>query len=580
MLSTMSIPPQRSERHAFSLMLAIAVVVGAFFRLWLIQSQVFIDDEWHSISVVMAKPLSWLLINFTVPNGFTSIPMNLYQWMLLETIGWSEQLLRMPSIVLGLLCLLLGPILCKGVVGTRRAAILGLLLAISPLLVFYGRLSRPYSAVVFFSFVSFLYAAQWMQSGKLRHAVGFAIGGVLAVYCQPFAAVAVATMGGSLFTESLLRPLRSKASNRNGPSRLQVVAVLLAMGLTGAILLLPALIHSMETSFLDVLQRGTIYLSSWTRLLSLISGTANPILAILFWVVFLMGVVDLYRRNPWLAFTFAAFFPLQVLALWITRPHSCDVGILLARYSMPLIPVTLLLVACGLQACLDLLAARLKLKSSLLGLLAFTFVAALALAGPLPGIYTAPNQFTNHGIFQHNYEKLDWSHSFVSDFLGPNFRIETSIRAEDLSDFYRVLREHPNQRPIVEYPMLIGDHFNPLYFYQWHHRRPILVGYARSPDAPRRLQAGGVYGNTYIDEVMNLIEDPGQLRFRNLIEMHDIEGMRAKGAEYVILHKRFEAEIWQVAPPPPALKTLMVQYRATLPLVHEDNAMVVFGLDP
>jgi hypothetical protein len=192
----------------------------------------------------------------------------------------------------------------------------------------------------------------------------------------------------------------------------------------------------------------------------------------------------------------------------------------------------------------------------------------------------APNQFTNHGIFQHNYKKLDWSHSFVSDFLPSNFPIETSIRIEDLSGFYGVLREHPNQRPIVEYPMLIGDHFNPLYFYQWHHRRPILVGYTRSPDAPRRLQVGGVYGNTYIDEVMNLIEDPTQLRFRNLIEMHDIEGMRAKGAEYVILHKRFEAELWQVARPPPALKTLMVQYREMLPLVHEDSAMAVFGLDP
>src|SRR6185503_9937911 len=101
----------------------------------------------------------------------------------------------------GVLCVLLCPLLAQKIIGTQRAAWLALLLAISPLLIFYSRICRPYSAVAFFGFAAVLFAARWMQTGTLRYGVGFAIAGVLAVY---FHLYAVVIAGTPVFTAILL----------------------------------------------------------------------------------------------------------------------------------------------------------------------------------------------------------------------------------------------------------------------------------------------------------------------------------------------------------------------------------------
>lgn len=61
-------------------------------------------------------------------------------------------MLRLPSLAGGLLCLIIGPCLARELIGLRRAALLALLLAFSPILIFYSRISRPYSLVALLSF--------------------------------------------------------------------------------------------------------------------------------------------------------------------------------------------------------------------------------------------------------------------------------------------------------------------------------------------------------------------------------------------------------------------------------------------
>jgi hypothetical protein len=78
---------------------------------------------------------------------------------------------------------------------------------------------------------------------------------------------------------------------------------------------------------------------------------------------------------------------------------------------------------------------------------------------------------------------------------------------------------------------------------------------------------------------MSLIRDPSKIRFRNLISMDNLATMRGRGAEYVILHKRFEAQLPEVAPPPPDLERLTNQYRQTLgKSFYEDAHIIVFKL--
>jgi hypothetical protein len=244
-----------------------------------------------------------------------------------------------------------------------------------------------------------------------------------------------------------------------------------------------------------------------------------------------------------------------------------------------LVPVSLLFVAGGLQAGIEFLATRVASRPALQTVLAIACVAVLAAAGPLPQCYVAPNNFTNHGAYQQRYAPIDWSRSFSSDLTPANFPLVITIRADEVSPFYGKLADAPNQRPMVEYPMLIGDHFNPLYYYQHFHRRPVLVGYSSDVHLAAGLAAGNIYGNTYIDQILSLVEDPARLKFRNLISMDDLEAMRSRQVEYIILHKHFEAQLPLVALPLPDLERLDNAYQAKLGApAYEDANIIVFRL--
>jgi hypothetical protein len=62
--------------------------------------------------------------------------------------------------------------------------------------------------------------------------------------------------------------------------------------------------------------------------------------------------------------------------------------------------------------------------------------------------------------------------------------------------------------------------------------------------------------------------------------MTDFEAMRARGVEYVVLHKRFEAELDRIASPPASLPVLLERYRQECGLVFEDRFIAVFTPGP
>ena len=81
------------------------------------------------------------------------------------------------------------------------------------------------------------------------------------------------------------------------------------------------------------------------------------------------------------------------------------------------------------------------------------------------------------------------------------------------------------------------------------------------------------------DQVLSQISRLEQIRFRNLVNLDDLTGMRQQHAEYVILHKHFEAGLYRVARPLPTLERLEQKYRQTLGApFYEDPQVVVFRL--
>ena len=418
-----------------------------------------------------------------------------------------------------------------------------------------------------------------MQSGGLRPALLFAGAGVLAVYFHLFAVVTVvAPILAAFVFHAARRWGMSRATVAGPPLRHWIVLAVAMIGIT-AFLVLPAFIHSLQSTFFVVARAGTLTLRSVPQVALLISGTGQPVLALLFWGALIAGATEQCRRNPWFGGMLISLYPLHVLALILSQPNSAQSAILLVRYCIPLVPVSLLLVACGIQSTLEAIATRATLRPALQTLTAFACVATLALAGPLPQCYVVPNNFTSHGVYQHRYGNIDWHRSFYSDFTPANYPLITTIRVDEVSPFYRLLAEHPDSRPIVEYPMLIGDHFNPLYYYQHFHRRPVLVGYTTNMTLAYGLAQGNIFGNTYIDQVLSLVPDPSRLRFRNLVAMDDLAAMRVRHVEYIVLHKRFEAQLSEVALPPPGLNRLYHEYQNRLGApAYEDANVVAFRL--
>src|ERR1043166_4183657 len=115
----MRIGAQWKRGVAFSWTLVIAFVIGLWLRVYLIRDQVFIDDEWHGFYYAIGKSPGWLLTHFSIP-GATCIPLNFYAWALGATVGWSETMLRLPSLLCGVALVVIGPLLAREVIGARR----------------------------------------------------------------------------------------------------------------------------------------------------------------------------------------------------------------------------------------------------------------------------------------------------------------------------------------------------------------------------------------------------------------------------------------------------------------------------
>src|SRR5450756_1145793 len=375
----MQTPSRWNQGQAFLLALAFAFLTGLWLRWYLLADQVFTDDEWHGLYYVIGKSPFWLLTHFSIP-GATCIPLNFYTWVLGDTIGWSELWLRLPSLLCGVLCVLAGPLLARQLIGPRRAMWLGLLLAISPVLVFYSRVCRPYSAVALSGFVALLFAARWLRSGGLRPALLFAVSSVVAVYFHLFAAVTVAApmlmVLGFLAWSRWGRPAQPVTA---GPAFREWLIVCAVGAVGGSVLVLPALIHSLHGTFFNIALAGHLTFESLPRVAQLISGTGQPVLTVLFWAALIVGAIDQCRRNPWFGWMLVSLYPLHAVALILSRPDCAQSAIVLTRYCIPLVPVSLLFVACGLQTVLEAIAARVTLQPALQAVAAIACIGALAL---------------------------------------------------------------------------------------------------------------------------------------------------------------------------------------------------------
>ena len=127
--------PQGLRGPALALF-AATLALGAALRLDQFTLQVLLDDEWHAVHQILRRgPASIVL---ALGHADFGIPLALYDWALVQTVGLSETAMRVPMMLCGLATIVLFPLAVAPRIGRAEALAFALLLATSPLLVAFS----------------------------------------------------------------------------------------------------------------------------------------------------------------------------------------------------------------------------------------------------------------------------------------------------------------------------------------------------------------------------------------------------------------------------------------------------------
>ena len=563
------------KHFRFTAILIFWGTIGAFLRLYLITDQVLLDDEWHGLFYATGHPLVYLLHN--TDAAATSAPMNAYAWMLLHTTGWSEMALRLPSLVPGLMALVILPLLVRRIHGEAVAGIFAAFLSLSPFLTFYSRIFRPYSALTFFEFIAIYSAGIWLYTGEKRFHWLCLFASAAALYFHPVAVIGVLApwaVAGALYFWSR----KAVHGDRIPNFRPGWWSVMLTAGLIMLMFVLTVQPSIITESIVPGSSPG---IDTWKQFMLMLFGTTSVILAVGLTLCCLIGALSLFRDNPFWGLTFTLVVFLHLLMTALCRFSDINVPIVLTRYLIILIPLGHVVTAIGLKRCAVGIGRFAIFRKPLIRGLSFALVisifASWVLTNPLWYAYAAPNNFTNHSAFIESGQFGGWDKLYRSCFLPQS----VSSAQPRMSAFYRNLP--PRTQRLIEYPMMLGDHYNYYYFYQHHHGKQIVIGYMDIVDdmPPNRE---GVDAELLVDHVIRAAHDKRSSRFGNMVDILDVEAVWRSRADYLICHKNLFAEFLPGARlpdriPVSGIKECIKQSTKHFgPPVFEDETVVVFNV--
>jgi len=138
-------PAPTRASTARALFVAAVLLAGAWVRVAGLGQRLPLADEIHTVDALRLHDLPHLLTHFGMRD--VSLPIALWSWILMHTVGLEEWGFRALSFVPGILLLVGGLRGARRVTDPLGVAVLAVLLAGSPLLVFWSRQARPYAMI-------------------------------------------------------------------------------------------------------------------------------------------------------------------------------------------------------------------------------------------------------------------------------------------------------------------------------------------------------------------------------------------------------------------------------------------------
>jgi len=504
--------PDRSR--TWSGVLIAAMVVGTFLRLQQIGAQVLIDDEWHAVHQFIARGPADMFLDFGYADY--SIPLGILDWYQAQLWGVSELTLRWPMLACGLLTLVVLPLYVAPRLGRATAAVFALLLAVSPLLVIFSRMARPYAITVLAGWIAhgayqrFCAAEDAGSRGRLGAGATYAVAAALTTWLHPVVGpFAVAPLlWGLAELRHVPRPDRRRAF-------LRWLALAAATGaLIGMFVLPPLLMHPMSLAAkggLDGPDAQTLIGVGYAWV-----GTPSSAVVIAILAVAVCGAPVVWRALP-VARTGALGIALTLALVVATGPMWSHLPVTVSRYLLPFVPLLLLAVAAGTLRIAALVGTPTSGARRALAMLALAFPFVLLLAQwPLAPLLRHPNAQTQHLV---NY----------IDFRPDENPYLPQFAAMPLSPYWATLAKRPRGSLRIAAA--------PFYFesYDWDAPRwerlsgqTVIPGYLTGLCVPRR--AG------------ELPRDP-RYRFANAAILADPVDLAAKAIDYVVWQKPYRLDV-------------------------------------
>lgn len=293
---------------------------------------------------------------------------------------------------------------------------------------------------------------------------------------------------------------------------------------------------------------GKLSIDGFRTITMLVSGTANTPLTVVYFVLCLTGLAILIRRNTLLGVTFATIICAYLLVLFVTRPNGVHDAVVMLRYMIVVVPITMTLAALAFDS-LYVLTQRLTssagVSKAVIAIFGVCLIASLFVTGPLPETYVSPNNFTNHSAFQGSYEHHTWDRSDARHIFN-----DFPAKQDEIPGFYHWLNEQNDIQTIIEYPFDFANSNNLLYYYQHFHKKRVIVGYSRErkymlrgigltmpPEDEARLGEDVNLCMGWLDSVLCRTGDAGTQRFRNMLDIADRSAIVRSQADVIVLHR-------------------------------------------
>ncbi len=381
--------PKRSS----GLLLGLAILLfGAWLRLDQFMIQVVTDDEWHALNQLAAgRTPAGIALSF----GFAdySIPLTLLYWIEAGVFGLSELAMRWPMMAAGLLLPALFPLWAWRHCGGRTALLFALLLAVSPLLVNYSRIARPYGLTLLLGYLA--HHAFWRYweggEGRWRHGAAYGVCAALSAWLHltslPFVAAPLLLAGADAVRER-------RRDGGGGLARLLRLGVPTALAM--AALLLPPLLGD-PAALLGKSGGDRPTLDTLLGVWYLWLGTPSGPAVLLCLALAVLGWPRLWRAGP-LPRSALAGVALTLLLLLLAGPAWVHEPLTFGRYLLPAMILLLLALAAGAAALAESLERHGWGRAALAVLL--LPAALLLLDTPLRENLRRPNGNTAHSVFQ------------------------------------------------------------------------------------------------------------------------------------------------------------------------------------